>query len=100
MAFDVVPDIVDGMEKSFAAQCRATTSSLGDVVILHADGVAGADHLKHPIMVAVASSRVVGLTVDEVAREFDARARCVTENIMLSARAGSLSSIRVKTVIL
>lgn len=90
MALDVRPDIVDGVKESLARERRATASGLGDVVVLHGDCVASADHLEDPVMVAVATCRVVGGTVDEVAGECDTGARGETKNVVLTTGTSSL----------
>jgi hypothetical protein len=91
VALDVEPDVVDGVEESLAAESGATASSLGDVVVLHGDGVAGADHLEDPVVVAIAASGVVGGAVDEVAGEGDASARFETKDIVLATGTSGLS---------
>lgn len=91
VTLDVEPDVVHGVKEGLAAKGRATASSLGDVVVLHGDGVASANHLENPVVVAVTTSGVVGGTVDEVAGEGDASAGCKSENIVLSAWASGLA---------
>jgi hypothetical protein len=79
------------VKEGLAAKGRAAASSLGDVVVLHGDGVASANHLENPVVVAIATSGVVGGTVDEVAGKGDASAGCKTENIVLSAWTSGLA---------
>ena len=91
VTLDVEPDVVHSVEEGLAAEGRAAASSLGDVVVLHGDGVASANHLENPVVVAIATSGVVRGTVDEVAGQGDASAGRETEDIVLSAGASSLA---------
>src|SRR5690242_6749417 len=91
MTLDIEPDVVDGMEEGLATEGGAATSSLGDVVVLHGDGVAGTDHLKDPVVVAIAARGVVGGAVDEVAGKSNAGAGSEAKDIMLATRASSLT---------
>lgn len=91
VTLDVEPDVVHSVKEGLAAKGRATASSLGDVVVLHGDGVASANHLENPVVVAIATSGVVRGTVDEVAGQGDASAGRETEDIVLSAGASSLA---------
>ncbi len=90
MALDIEPDVVDGVEEGLAAEGRTATGGLGDVVVLHGDGVASANHLEDPVVVAVAAGGVVRLAVDEVAGEFDAGARGEAKDIVLATGTGGL----------
>lgn len=90
VAFDVEPNVVDGVEQRLAAQRGAAAGRLGDVVVLHGDGVAGADHLEDPVVVAVAAGGEVRLPVDEVTGEGDAGTRGEAENVVLAAGTGGL----------
>lgn len=90
VALNVSPDVVDGVQKSLSAERGTASGGLGDVVVLHADGVGLANHLENPIVVVVATGRVVGLAVDEVAGKLDACAGCETKDVVLTARTGSL----------
>jgi hypothetical protein len=90
VAFDVGPDVVDGVEQRLAAERGPAAGGFGDVVVLHGDGVAGADHLEDPVVVAVAAGGEVGLSVDEVAGEGDASAGCEAEDVVLAAGTGGL----------
>ena len=92
VAFDVEPNVVDGVEQRLAAQRGAAAGRLGDVVVLHSDGVAGADHLEDPVVVAVAAGGEVGLPVDEVAGEGDAGTGGEAEDVVLAAGTGGLSN--------
>lgn len=91
VAVVVLPDVVDGVKKSLAAEGRAAASGALDVVVLHGDLVVLANHLKGPVVVAVASSGVGRLAVDEVVGQRDALAGVEAEDVVLAARACSLS---------
>lgn len=90
MTFDVEPHVVDGVEQRLAAEGEATAAGLGDVVVLHGDGIGCTDHLEDPVVVAVAAGGVRG-AVDEVAGEGDAGAGSKAENVVLAAGTSSLS---------
>lgn len=53
VAVDVLPHVVNGVEKCGAAQGGATASRFVSVVVLHGDLVILADHLKSPVVVPV-----------------------------------------------
>jgi len=91
VALHVEPDIVDGVEQGLATKSRATASGLGDVVVLHGDRVTSANHLKDPVVIAIAASGVIRKTIDEVAGKGDASRGCESEHVVLSARASSLA---------
>ena len=87
----VLPDVVDGVEQSSAGQGWRAAGCVGDVIVLHRDLVVGSDHLKSPIVVAVAAASGVGrLAVDVVAGECDALVGVEAEDVMLAAGASSL----------
>ena len=90
VALNIRPDVVDGVEKGLTAERGTATGCLGDVVVLQGDGVAGADHLEDPVVVAIAAGRVVGSTVDEVAGQGDAGAGREAEDVVLAAGTSSL----------
>lgn len=99
VTLDVVPDVVDGMEEGLATEGGATTSGLGDVVVLHGDGVASANHLEDPVVVAIAAGGVVGSAVDEVAGECDASAGSEAKDVVLAAGTSGLRSCQRPCVI-
>lgn len=92
MTLYVEPDVVDGVEQGLTTKSWATARGLGDVVVLHRDRVTSANHLKDPVVIAIAASRVIRKAVDEVAGKGDASRRSEPEHIVLSARASSLVS--------
>jgi len=90
----VLPYVVDGVEQSSSGQGGRTSGCVGDVVVLHGDLIIGSDHLKSPVVIAVAtSSGVRRLAVDVVAGECDALARVEAEDIVLAAGTSSLMMI-------
>lgn len=90
VALDIGPDVVDSVQKSLSAERRAAAGCLGNEVVLHGDGVAGADHLENPVVVAIAAGGVVGSTVDEVAREGNAGAGREAKDVVLASGTSSL----------
>lgn len=68
VALDVKPHVVDGVQECLATKSRTASCSLGDVIVLHGDRVACADHLKDPVVVSVTASGVVRGAVDKIAR--------------------------------
>ena len=99
VTLDVEPDVVHSVKEGLAAEGRAAASSLGDVVVLHGDGVASANHLEDPVVVAIAAGGVVGSAVDEVAGECDASAGSEAKDVVLAAGTSGLRSCQRPCVI-
>jgi hypothetical protein len=66
VAVNVVPHIINSVEKSSAAQRWPPASGLIDIVILHSNLIILANHLKGPVVIAIAASTEVRLAIDEV----------------------------------
>jgi hypothetical protein len=62
----VVPVVVDGVEESVSLDLGGSSAGVVDVVALHGDEIVGSVEVDTPVVVSVASSRVVGNTVDVV----------------------------------
>lgn len=91
MAVIPFPDVVDCMKQSVTTESRGATRCLRNVVVLHRNLVALANHFKRPVVVAIATSGVRRLAIDVVVGQGDARAGVMAKNVMLAARLGSLS---------
>jgi hypothetical protein len=94
MAVIPFPDVVDRVKQSVTTQSRRAASCLRNVVVLHRNLVALANHFKRPVVVAIAASRVRRLAIDVVVRQGDARAWVMAKNVVLATRLGSLSTCK------
>ena len=90
MARVVVPVVVDGVEKSVGLDLGGTAGGLVDVVVLEGDLVVGAVEVKGPVLVTVASGRVVARSVNVRVGDSDVARGLGSEDDVLAGNVGSL----------
>lgn len=90
MARVVLPVVVEDVEVGVVLDLGGTAGGLVQVVALEGDLVASTVEVHVPVVVAVASSRVVRLAVDVVVGDGDTVVGLGTEDVVLATDAGSL----------
>ena len=78
------------MQQSVTLDLGTTTAGVVDVVALHGDHVAGAVEVDTPVVVTIASGRVVGFTVDERVGDGHAVVGFGAEDDVLTSNASGL----------